>query len=360
LDFSQPICYFQPSEIALKIWNHGMHYSHLASATNILWKLVEARGHDPESLFRKSGIDPVLLRTPGMRIRYTSVHQVWKMASHLVADPCFGLDAPRYWHPSYLHALGYAWLSSHSLRDALQRCVRYLRIVSEAAILKVEDRDSGLAVVMDAVTAGLRVSAQVDLSMAVFMHMCRLNYGDDLVPLEVRFIHTAPSCSRRYTQVFKAPVHFSAEEDSLLLPADAADRFLTGANPHLARLNDQVMIDYLAKLDKEDIIQRTKAMIIDRLPSGDISQKQVAPALNMSPRSLQRRLKSLGTTFSALLDETRRNLAQSYISDVETDLTEIAFLLGFSEHSAFSRAFKRWTGITPSELRQRSSQPKPS
>jgi AraC-like DNA-binding protein len=97
-------------------------------------------------------------------------------------------------------------------------------------------------------------------------------------------------------------------------------------------------------------------VIIDKLPSGEVSQDQVAPSLNMSARSLQRRLKSLGTTFRRLLDETRRELAESYIDDVETDLTEIAFLLGFSEHSAFSRAFKRWTGSAPSELRRKRTQ----
>ena len=336
-----------------------MHYSHLATATNILWKLIEANGHDPEPLFRNAGIDPVLRQSPGVRIDYSAINRAWRRASELIEDPCFGLAGPRYWHPGFLHALGYAWLSSHSLRDALNRFVRYLRVVSEAVIVKLDERNRGLILLLDLKSAGLRVPAQADMTMAIVLHMCRLNYGENLQPLEVQFVHPAPPCAEKHFKYFNAPVRFAAREDSLTLAIADADRYLPGANPHLARLNDQVIIEYLVKLDKEDIIQKAKAVIIEQLPSGEISQTLVAPSLNMSPRSLQRRLKGLGTTFRSLLDETRRELAQNYIYDIETDLTEIAFLLGFSEQSAFSRAFKRWTGKTPSELRQTRSHPNP-
>jgi AraC-like DNA-binding protein len=111
------------------------------------------------------------------------------------------------------------------------------------------------------------------------------------------------------------------------------------------------MIEYLGKLDKDNIIDRVAAVMIDMLPSGGIIDEKVAEQLNMSGRSLQRRLKEAGTTFRTLLEGVRKDLASTYVRDPDVELVEIAFLLGFSDQSAFSRAFKRWTGITPSEFR---------
>jgi AraC-like DNA-binding protein len=125
-----------------------------------------------------------------------------------------------------------------------------------------------------------------------------------------------------------------------------------GANPQLARLNDQVMIEYLAKLNKDDIVNRVAAVIVDMLPSGGVADEKVAETLGMSVRSLQRRLKEADTTFRTILDMTRRDLASTYVRDPDIELAEVAFLLGFSDQSAFSRAFKRWTGNPPSQVRK--------
>jgi AraC-like DNA-binding protein len=112
------------------------------------------------------------------------------------------------------------------------------------------------------------------------------------------------------------------------------------------------MIEYLGKLEKDDIIDRVTAAIIDMLPSGGVADEKVAAQLNMSVRSLQRRLKEVGTTFRTLLETVRKDLAATYVCDPDIELVEVAFLLGFSDQSAFSRAFKRWTGKSPSEARK--------
>ena len=328
------------------------HYSHLATATNILWKLIEAYGHDPEALYFDVGIDPDLLNKPGARIPYTLVNRLWAKATEIIDDPCFGLMAYKYWHPSYFHALGYAWLASHTLRDALNRFVRYLRIVSEKIFLKLEEGPDGLTLVLSYELLGMRVPAQIDMGMAMSIHICRLNFGEDLKPVAVNFMHAEPPCAEKYFELFKTSVRFSADRDSMTYSFADVDRYLMGANPQLARLNDQVMIEYLGKLNKDDIIDRVTAAIIDMLPSGGIADEKVAETLNMSVRSLQRRLKEVGSTFRTLLEAVRKDLASTYVRDPDIELVEVAFLLGFSDQSAFSRAFKRWTGNSPSEARK--------
>jgi len=237
------------------------HYSHLATATNILWQLVEANGHNPAALYRDVGIDPTIRNKPGARIPHPLVNKLWARASEMIDDPCFGLRAHKYWHPSYFHALGYAWLASHTLREALNRFVRYLRIVSEKIFLDLEDTLAGLRLTLSYKILGMRVPAQIDMGMAMSIHICRLNFGEDLKPVAVSFMHDEPSCAENYFALFKAPVTFSAARDSLTFSFPDVDRYLMGANSQLARLNDQVMIAYLAKLDKDDVINRVAAAV---------------------------------------------------------------------------------------------------
>jgi AraC-like DNA-binding protein len=255
-------------------------------------------------------------------------------------------------HPSYFHALGYAWLASHTLRHALNRFIRYLRIVSEKIFITLEDCPDGLTLAFNYKILGMRVPAQIDMGMAMTIHICRLNFGENLRPVAVNIMHGAPPCTEKYFGLFKAPVRFSSEKDSMTFATADADKWLIGANPQLARLNDQVMIEYLAKLNKDDIIDRVTAAIVDMLPSGGVADEKVSGTLNLSVRSLQRRLKEVGTTFRTILDEVRKDLASTYVRDPEIELAEIAFLLGFSEQSAFSRVYRRWTGVAPSEGRR--------
>jgi AraC-like DNA-binding protein len=181
-----------------------------------------------------------------------------------------------------------------------------------------------------------------------------MNYIEDLAPVSVTLTHPKPSCSPRFFEYFRSPVLFEAPTYSLTLPIIAVDKILPGSNPQLAELNDQVMIQYLAKLDQNHISQKVKAVIIDQLPSGSVTDETVARALYMSSRKLQRLLQSAGTTFNTILNEIRQDLAQNYLNEEENSMTEIAFLLGFSESSAFSRAFKRWMGVSPAKYRKAS------
>ncbi|MCG6860334.1 MAG: helix-turn-helix transcriptional regulator [Chromatiaceae bacterium] len=144
---------------------------------------------------------------------------------------------------------------------------------------------------------------------------------------------------------------FGAPENNVILPAHAVEKNLSGANAVLARMHDQVLNDCLAHLNRDDIVARVRARIIDDLPTGNLSPENVAAALHMGERTLQRRLKELNTSFSRLLEDTRRELALAYLSERRMSLLEISYVLGFADPSSFSRAFKRWTGTAPRKSR---------
>ena len=329
-----------------------MYATNNASLLMGVWNILESYGIDPEILFREIGMNPELMKRPGGRYRLDSIDNLWRKASKIIDDPCFGLKAAEFWHPSNFGALGYAMLASNTLRTALERVDRYHRFLSDERFIKLNETEEGLTYTLIFSHEKLDIPARSDAILAVTMSMCRMNYIEDLAPVSVTLTHPKPSCSAKFYEYFRSPVVFEAPANSLTLPIEAVDKSLPGSNPQLAELNDQVMIEYLAQLDQDQITEKVKAVIVDQLPSGNVTDENAAQALYMSSRNLQRQLQSAGTTFNTLLNEIRQDLAQKYLRDQDTSMTEIAFLLGFSESSAFSRAFKRWIGVSPTQYRQ--------
>jgi AraC-like DNA-binding protein len=328
--------------------------SNMASLLLILWNILESYEIDPEPLFQKTSLNSELMKQSRGRYRIDNIDHVWRKAAETIDDPCFGLKAAEVWHPSNLGALGYAMLASNSLRTSLERLVRYLGFLSDEDVMELDETEEGLRLTLVLSQRNVDKSEQNDAAFALILSMCRLNYIEDLAPVSVTLIHPKPTCSARFFEYFLSPVIFEAPTYSLTLPIEAVDKILPGSHPQLAELNDQIMINYLAKLDQDHITQKAKATIVDQLPSGSVTDETVARSLYMSSRKLQRQLKRAGTTFNTLLNEIRRDLAQKYLREEDTSMTEIAFLLGFSESSAFSRAFKRWMGVSPTTYRKAS------
>ena len=326
-----------------------MSATYLLSPLVSLWKIFLAYGHDPEPIFSREGVDYDMILRPGTRIPFRAIDNLWTKATDLIEDPCFGLRAAEFWHPSSFNTLGYACLASSTLREALTRLYRYARMISGTAEIHFDETAKGLTLT---ISDSLKHPARIDFAMANIMAGCRLNYGEELRPVAVGFIHSQPSCAEKHLSFFRAPVYFSAKSDSITFAIGDVDMELPSGNPHLALISDHITIKYLAKLDKEDIVHRVKAAIIEHLPSGKVTHDKISDSLAMSVRSLQRKLQQNGTSFRDVLDSTREDLAKQYVGDMGVELTETAFLLGFSEHSAFSRAFKRWTGHSPKEARK--------
>jgi AraC-like DNA-binding protein len=128
-------------------------------------------------------------------------------------------------------------------------------------------------------------------------------------------------------------------------------RPLGTGNAILVQENEKVVADYLARLDSSGIKAKVRSKLMEMLPAGTANEYKLANTLGLSPRSLQRKLKDEQTSYSELLEETRRQLGKQYLSDSRLSINEITYLLGFSEPASFSRAFKRWTGHSPTEYR---------
>ncbi len=301
---------------------------------------------DSEHFFNEAGIKQSDLTNASKRISYNTLRELWETASRHIDDPCFGLRGSEVWHPSDLSALGYAWLTSATLRDALERFKNYLRIATEFYQLELKETQAGYELIFNFEDKETLNIAQVDASMAIVLEMCRVNLEQQITPLSVALIHSQPACQHSYASYYGHSVKFSQSVYKIILPLKIIDTPLFNGAPDLAILNDQAIVQYLQKLDDTDIVHQVKTIITEHICSG-ISNEQVAKALNMSERTLNRHLNEHGITFKELLKDVRINLSKLYIKKGQFNITEIAFQLGFSDSSSFSRAFKHWTGTSP-------------
>jgi len=321
------------------------------SVTN-LWKSIESYGIDPEPLFYQEGIKISLPIDACLRLPYAKVDHLRARAVKMSGDEAFGLRSAEVYLPSQFGALGYAWHASLTLRKACQRLERFIRVVNDKAMVRVEDQDDCMVVTLDVDLESECASARDDGALALVTKMCRLVHGEKFRLQAVNFKHRQPADVQPYYGFFACQVNFDQRENQLCIPISIADEVLTGANPELALLNDEVVTRRLARIDKGNIVARLRSALMDLLPSGNVSDDAIAKALHMSVRTMHRKLVEAGSNFRTELVEMRRNLAEQYILDNSLTLTEISLLLGFSEPSSFSRAFRNWTGASPSEARQ--------
>ena len=261
---------------------------------------------------------------------------------------------PNCWHPSNLGALGYAWLSSSSLRTGLGRVERYWRLLGEKTAARLEDTHAGLKTVFESGRTDPVVGPiAADFAMSLLVSMCRMNYGAELRPVTVTLKRSQPDGWQVYRDHYGCPVQFATEQDSFTLTRDDVDKPLPSSNRQIATTLDGILAQQLAQLDKTNVVARCRASLLEQLSSGELSEEEMAQQLNMSRRTLQRKLADAETTYQQLVDETRRDLALRYIENPHHSITDITFMLGFSQQSAFTRAFRRWTGAPPSEYRLR-------
>jgi AraC-like DNA-binding protein len=324
----------------------------LATTGQIFLKLLEMHGIDAERFVREGGYAPDVFRDPSARLPTSAVDKAVKAVAARIGDPAFALRAARCWHPSNLGALGHAWLASSTLRTALQRLERYNRILSEKATYRLRESPGGVRLVFDHGRQDLTFGALgADYALSILVDMCRMNFGASLRPLEVTLRRPTPEEPAPWEQFYGGRILFGAAQDSLLFARRDVDLPLPVSNRVIAGTLDTILVQQLAELDRSNVPARCKAALLERLSGGDAPEADIAKVLHMSRRTLQRKLAEADLTYQQLMDDTRRDLALRYIGDSTKTITEITFLLGFSGQSAFTRAFRRWTGSSPSDYR---------
>lgn len=321
----------------------------------MLWPMLaalRAMGADVEGIVARSGQSLEALQNPDIRFPFEVGIQLAFEAAKTLGDEALGLHLAEKYQPGSFGVLDYLAHSSRSLGDAITRLCRYNRLLQDA-VESVLEVTGERAVLFNRLLGDVVLPpGVVENSLANHIVIGRELTGIDLIPLEVQFQHAAPSYQAEHARIFKAPIRFNAERDALVLPARFLELPLRNADPGLCAILDRhakILLESLPRVAR--FSQRVRELIVAELRDGAPTSASIAQKLDMSDRTLRRRMQEEGTSFDALLDSLRRDLSERYLQQRELSIEEVALMLGYSEAGAFRRAFRRWHELSPAQYR---------
>ncbi|GAA6152237.1 AraC family transcriptional regulator [Pseudoteredinibacter isoporae] len=328
-------------------------YTSLSSWITALEAILKERNVSYPEVLAEANIDIDLLRNPYGRIEVSIIDRAWKVALAHTGDKNLGITSAHLCQPVHWHALGLAMLCSASISEAIARLVQFREILTNVVTLNMVRDEQSVCLHMKTKIpiedVGLEV---VDFGFAGLLTLCRSIFPDDVKPSRVCLQRPDPESPDAFEDFYGCPVHFGGEQHELEFPLAVADRVLDYSDPQLAARQDDLAQDYIQRIVQSSAILKTQDAIKELLPQGEPCQQLIAERLCLSPRQLQRQLQKEGSNFTALLRDVRMELAKQYLQQQYRPITEVALLLGFADHSNFTRAFKSWFDCTPTEFRE--------
>lgn len=325
-----------------------------ATSTLAMVRTAEARGVHTADLLQAAGITRELLDDPDARLPGHAVLEIWNALRQRTGDPSLQLAAPACLPFGAYRVIDYLVGASATVGDGVQRFASYFRLIAEAIYLTIIDGAEEHCLCLAMADGGAVPAVYVDYVFAALITRIRMQIRPGVQVRRVEFRQPEPASTSSYADVFRAPVRFGAAADRLCFsaeewhaPMDSADASLAGLLEEHAR-----MLAERVPREGSDFLSRVQKAIASEMPNGG-SANAVARALNVSIRTLQRKLVLAGTTFREVSDAVRARLAQEYLTDPRVSIAEVALLLGFSEQASFNRAFRRWTRESPGRWRRR-------
>lgn len=332
----------------------GTHPTATGALTRLAYGQAKAAGADLGPLLKKANLPLPLIEDQGARLRVRDQISFLNLVASDLGDDFLGFHLALRSDLREVGWLYYIMASSKTVREALQRAARYTSIVNEGLSLNYMDKgDIGIEIRHVGVSRHMD-RHQIEFVMTFLVRMCQHLTGLRLRPTHVKFIHRRGSARSDFLEFLGGNVEFGAAVDEITF-ATIKDESIIGADPYLSKL----LITYY-----EEALHRRAAYrgsfrsivenaIVPLLPHGRPRVGQIARRLGIGERTFARRLSLEGLTYSEVLEHLRSNLAERYLTEESLSISEIAWLLGYQEVSAFTHAFKRWTGKTPRKARSR-------
>lgn len=313
--------------------------------------LAVKTGRAPPELLPELGLRPDALADPDGRVPHSVAERVWELGERRSGDPHFGLSIVEMLDGSPSDSLDYALWYMPTVRDMFAALFRYQRLMHDAAASFIAPRADGVAVVLRLDGTRFTSPHAVVFVLGTWLLRLRRATATPITPVAVHLAAPPPADPRRYHRTFGPHLTFAASEDALLFDPAVLDLPSARADDTLRRTFEAHVRRQLATREAPSDAERWLAVLRARLTEavvrGDPSVEQVAGLMHASPRTLQRRLQAEGSSFRAQLDAVRHELATVRLREPGSSVTDVAFLLGFSDVTAFTRAFRRWTGVTP-------------
>lgn len=335
----------------------------LQNTTMATWAGAIARalphyGVNDQRLFADAGIDHALMNNPTQRIAVADMTRLWNLAVTESGDPAFGLAVARQVNLTTFHALGVAAMASENASEAGELIGRFASMVSDGIAMQFRQQDREVGLLFGMRPGYPRFADACVEAVLASVYLISRQLLPESGATRITLQHRCPSDPMQYRDFFQCPVAFGASCDAIYGASDGlASAQWPSSSPQIAQANEALCEQYLSSRHGQ-ITARVRDLIADGLQRGALpALPEIANASAMSERKLQRLLRDEGVQFRDLLDEVRALLAQQLLTGSSLPVGRVAEQLGFDSLSSFSRACRRWHGLTPRALRQSASSP---
>jgi AraC-like DNA-binding protein len=328
------------------------------SLLNLVCLTASKKGVDRAHLLSKVGISEEILKDSENYVSCELLGRITQIATELTKDPNFPLENGLNFQPSNLNILGYLVSNSPDLRSAYEQGARFDRIVGDGVKFSYEITDDFVYNYLDVLDPELEPFAKYtsESCLSQMVTLKRQMVGKNIDPVAVYFKHSRRQGADAYERIFRCKIYFNAERNSVVFPVSVLDEKIVHANPDLFVMFKKYAEEYLGNLNHEkDWTLKVTKILFDLIQKNSATLEQVAQKLYVGSRTLQRQLKAEGTSFNNVLKDVRSEIAKQHLQNTSISISEISYLLGFSEPSIFHRSFKKWTGKTPRLFRMESA-----
>jgi AraC-like DNA-binding protein len=316
-------------------------------------------GVDVDAIYRRLGYDAAKLPLKELRTPHQQQALFWQIVEGVTGDPDIGLRLCPHLPPFRGEVIEYLMFSSPTFGDGIARALKYLRLISDALSVRLVHDDAGARICV--------IGSQVDAPQLRHTEICvvyeLIGFARSVTesrfapPLRVKLRCSARSPQAEYEKVFGCPVEFDGAESEIWFDPALLEYRSPRWDPDLLRLHEELAAKRLSDLHRRDLVEQIRKVLSQRLELESCDLDEVAREVGLAPRRLRFELARTGTSFSQIVTDFRYALARRLLARTEESIDNIVYLTGFSEPSTFYRAFKRWSGMTPVQYRERHRSP---
>lgn len=348
-------CNYLPG-IKESIYNSTMEKSFTIAAgwVNRFFRSLIDWGVPEEKLFGISKLKLTNLKDADERIPFEQYMNLGRMAPEVTNNPEIGLILGQ---KARFQDIGIVFQLAHNcrtVRESLLQTVRYSNLGNEVSIAIFEESRNFAEWAEHYLSARYLCIPLIEFECCQKLEILKSVLGEDFRPAQTKFQYAPPDYVDKYSQVFQSSLLFEQEKSGIVFEKEYLDFPNPNPQSYIKEILSRHAEKLLTELDRSKRFQdKVRKIVMKHLDSGDANMERISNELNLSSRTVYRRLKEENVTYKTLLNDIKKQLAQAYLKETTFTINDISYLLGFSETSAFHRAFKRWFGTNPSQYRQK-------
>lgn len=313
---------------------------------------LEELGVPASAVLRKAGLPQGLADQPRVLLTTKELFALWRAIGEVASSPAIGLLLGTESRTERFHPIGFAALSSENFGAGIEQMARYKQLTCPEQIVQKKNHDEWSIEFHWLLADEIEPPVLIECAFAWLLSIGRHGTGTRLSPLRVEFVQPRAHI-KAIERHFGCPVLCGAPRNAIVFRASDAQRpFVTRNAELLAMLAPQFEAELNRESGDDNFVERVRIAVQQKLTGRRPSIEDIADALHISSRTLQRRLQDEGSSFQRVLDEARHQLARHYLNNSYLELNEAAYLLGYEDGNSFVRAFRTWEGVPPARWRE--------